>query len=455
MVGAHVATYGSSMNVEAVHARTTTLFVRILTEPFTARTWKETLYLLLSLPVGIATFVALVTGVMTGTGLLIVLLGFPVIWGTFVLARGLADVERARVRVLLDTDVARLYLPDAQGWWKRLRSRAEDPSTWLDIVYGILLLPVGIFTFAVTVTVWATGLAMAFLPVYSWALPRALPKPHTLGGSGVAFTLMDRPWVVHTAPEIAAASLIGVALVLLTPWIVRPMATASRGLVQAMLGGGASRQMSARVRELTESRTTAVDIAAADRRQIERDLHDGVQQRLVALAMDLGRAQEKFDRDPEGAKALLDEAHGEAKLALTEVRDLARGIYPAVLTDRGLDPALSALAAKCPIPVDVSVSVDPRPPASAEAAAYFVVSEALANIAKHARATRASVTVRRAQDSWLTIQVQDDGVGGADPSRGTGLAGLRERVSTLDGEFHLLSPEGGPTVLLVELPCAS
>ena len=170
--------------------------------------------------------------------------------------------------------------------------------------------------------------------------------------------------------------------------------------------------------------------------------------------MDLGRAQERFDRDPEGAKALLDEAHGEAKLALTEVRDLARGIYPAVLTDRGLDPALSALAAKCPIPVDVSVSVDPRPPASAEAAAYFVVSEALANIAKHAHATRASVTVRRARDSWPT-SVQDDGVGGADPAGGTGLAGLRERVSTLDGEFNLLSPEGGPTVLHVELPCAS
>jgi len=126
-----------------------------------------------------------------------------------------------------------------------------------------------------------------------------------------------------------------------------------------------------------------------------------------------------------------------------------------VLTDRGLDPALSALAAQCPVPVDVSVQVPERPPASVEAAAYFVVSEALANIAKHAQATKASVTVRRANDSWLTVQVQDDGVGGADAAGGTGLTGLRERVSTLDGEFHLLSPEGGPTVLFVELPCAS
>jgi signal transduction histidine kinase len=447
--------YVSSMSTGTVSAGSTVPVTRFLVQPFTARTWKETLYLLLSLPVGILTFTVLVTGLATGAGLLITLLGIPIIWLTFVLARGLADLERMRSRALLDVDVSRLYLPDAHGWWKRLISRAEDPNTWLDIVYGILLLPVGVFTFAITVTVWTLGLASALLPLYYWALP----KGSTSSGTGIvvfsAGGVGQRAWVIDTAPELAAVALFGVLIVLLCPWIIRGMASASRGLVQAMLGGGASRQMSKRVRELTDSRSSAVDMAAADRRQIERDLHDGVQQRLVALAMDLGRAQEKFDRDPEGAKALLDEAHVEAKRALGEVRDLARGIYPAVLTDRGLDPALSALAARCPIPVDMSVEVESRPPASVEAAAYFVVSEALANIAKHARATRASVTVRRARDGWLTIQVQDDGVGGADPADGTGLAGLRERVSTLDGEFHLLSPEGGPTVLLVEMPCAS
>lgn len=324
------------------------------------------------------------------------------------------------------------------------RRGSEQP--WLDIVYGLVLLPIGVFTFAITLTVWITGLACALLPIYYWALPKEV----TASGTGIVFFsggVRNRSWVVNTAPEIAAVAAIGVVIVLITPWVMRAMASASRGLVQAMLGGGASRQLSARVRELTDTRTVAVDIAAADRRQIERDLHDGVQQRLVALAMDIGRAQEKFDRDPEGAKVLLDEAHVEAKRALRDVRELARGIYPAVLTDRGLDPALSALAARSPVPVNVSVQVAERPPASIEAAAYFVVSEA--------RATRASVTVRRARDSWLTIQVQDDGVGGADPTAGTGLAGLRERVSTVDGEFHLLSPEGGPTVLFVELPCAS
>jgi signal transduction histidine kinase len=210
------------------------------------------------------------------------------------------------------------------------------------------------------------------------------------------------------------------------------------------------------VRELTASRTAAVDLAAEDRRQIERDLHDGVQQRLVSLAIDLGRAKEKLDTDtdPEGAKELVGEAHEEAKRAITEVRDLARGIHPAVLTDRGLDAALSALATRSPVRVDVRVDVVERPPASVEAAAYFVVSEALANIAKHASATRADVTVRRTGDR-LTIKVEDDGAGGATLVEGSGLAGLRDRVGALDGELHLLSPKGGPTVLMVEIPCAS
>ena len=423
---------------QTIAARPRNPIAGFLIAPFSARTWKETLYLLLGLPMGIVTFVLLVTGLTTGISTLIIMIGFPIIWITFVVARVLADLERMRANVLLDTDVARLYLPDERGWWKRLKSRAEDPSTWLDVVYGLILLPIGIFTFTVTLTVWITGLACALLPIYFWALPKEV----TNSGTGIVVFAAEgigkRTWVVDTAPEVAVVAVIGVVIVLLTPWIVRGMASASRGLVQAMLGGGASRQLSARVRELTDSRTAAVDIAAADRRQIERDLHDGVQQRLVSLAMDLGRAQEKFDRDPEGAKVLLDEAHAEAKLALSDVRNLARGIYPAVLTDRGLDPALSALAARSPIPVDVSVAVDRRPPASVEAAAYFVVSEALANIAKHARATRASVTVRRANDSWLTIQVQDDGVGGADPRprkrrRGSGTA---PRGPTARGPVH-------------------
>jgi signal transduction histidine kinase len=208
------------------------------------------------------------------------------------------------------------------------------------------------------------------------------------------------------------------------------------------------------VSQLTETRSRVVDAAEAERRRIERDLHDGAQQRLVALAMDLGRAQEKFDTDPEGARALVDDAHREAKQALVELRDLARGIHPAVLTDRGLDAALSAVAGRSPVPVRLSIDVGERPDPTIEGIAYFVVCEALANVAKHAGARRASVTVAR-RGTQLLVEVTDDGHGGADETTGSGLVGLRDRVEGVDGWLHLSSPLGGPTTLLVELPCAS
>jgi signal transduction histidine kinase len=324
-----------------------------------------------------------------------------------------------------------------------------DPATWTEIVYHLLLMPIGVVTFTLALTFWVLGLSTFFLPVYAWALPEPVhafgtaPDVNVIGGSSGG-------WVIDTPIEYAMVVLIGAVVLLLTPWIVRGLATANRALVRGMLG----RDLTARLQSVTASRAAAVDLAAEDRRQIERDLHDGVQQRLVSLAMDLGRAKEKLDTDPEHAKELVDEAHEEAKRAITEVRDLARGIHPAVLTDRGLDAALSALAARSTVPVDVQVDVAERPPASVEAAAYFVVSEALTNMTKHANATKATVTVRRSGDR-VTIQVQDDGVGGAQVAEGSGLAGLRDRVGALDGELHLLSPAGGPTVLMVEIPCAS
>jgi signal transduction histidine kinase len=256
--------------------------------------------------------------------------------------------------------------------------------------------------------------------------------------------------VLNTPFEYVLAILIGAAIILLTPWIVRGVGTANRYLVRGMIGS----DVFARERTLTQSRAAAVDLAAEDRRRIERDLHDGVQQRLVTLAMDLGRAREKLDTEPDRARELVAEAHEEAKLAIGEVRDLARGIHPAVLSDRGLDAALSSLAARSTVPVEMRVDVTERPPASVETAAYFVVSEALTNVAKHAVASKAAVTVRRSGDR-LTIQVQDDGVGGASVIEDSGLAGLRDRVRALDGELHLLSPQGGPTVLMAEIPCAS
>jgi len=417
--------------------------VRAFRAPFAARTWKETLHLLLNLPVGIVTFTVIVTGLSTGLGMLITLLGIPIIFATMYVSRWMGGVERARARALLDVDVPRPYRADPQPdkWWRVHVARFTDPATWIEVAYHLLALPIGIFTFTVAVTFWALGLGFVTAPAWFWALP----DPVDLLGSEA-----HHVWVVDTPLDYVLVVLLGVAALLVTPWIVRGLATANRFLVRGMLGGSES----ARVQELTESRAAAVDLAAQDRRQIERDLHDGVQQQLVSLAMDLGRAREKLDTDPERAKQLVEEAHEEAKRAITEVRDLARGIYPVVLTDMGLDAALSALAVRSTVPVDVRVDVAERPPASVEAAAYFVVSEALTNIAKHANATKASVTVRRTGDR-LTVQVQDDGAGGASLEDGSGLAGLRDRVRALDGDLHLLSPEGGPTVLMAEIPCAS
>src|SRR5262245_2187493 len=417
---------------------------RVLRAPFELRTWGETVHLLANLPIGVVTFTLVVTGFSLGLGLLITLLGIPVLALTVVVSRGIGALERGRARALLGAAVPIPYRPDPAGrWWNVLLARLRDPATWLSVVYDLVLLPVGIFTSVVVVTCWSAALAATLLPLYHWALPEMQ-------------TWMVGSWHVVDAPgEVAVFTLVGVLLLLITPWIVRAVAAANRMIVAGLLGGGVAPELSSRLERVTASRDAAVDVAAADRRRIERDLHDGVQQRLVALAMDLGRAKEKLDTDPDAARALVADAHEEAKRAIVDVRNVARGVYPAVLTDRGLDPALSSLAARSPVPVDVSVHVPVRPPASVEAAAYFVVSEALANVAKHARATRAAVTVRQADDGWLTIQVQDDGIGGAALTDGAGLAGLRDRVQAIDGELHLLSPQGGPTVLMVELPCAS
>jgi signal transduction histidine kinase len=219
-------------------------------------------------------------------------------------------------------------------------------------------------------------------------------------------------------------------------------------MVAGLLGPS---RLASRVVELESDRGVVVDTAAADLRRIERDLHDGAQARLVNLAMGLGLAKEKLTEDPRAAARMVDEAHGEVKTALQELRDLARGIHPAVLTDRGLDAALSSVASRCTVPVQVDVDLPARPAPAIEGIAYFTVSELLQNISKHARATRAMVDVWRVENR-LMLQVVDDGVGGADVSGGSGLAGLAERLDAVDGVLVVDSPVGGPTRITAELP---
>jgi signal transduction histidine kinase len=219
-----------------------------------------------------------------------------------------------------------------------------------------------------------------------------------------------------------------------------------------MLTGNRS-ALTARISTLEESRAGAVDVQDAELRRIERDLHDGAQARLVALGMSLGMAEQKLASEPDAARELLADARAGAGEALRELRDLARGIHPPVLADRGLDAAVRALAAGSPISVTVSATVPERPEPPVESAAYFVVAEALANAGKHAQASRVDVRIVAAH-GVLAVEVHDDGVGGADPSGG-GLSGLRRRVEALDGALRVTSPPGGPTTIRAELPCGS
>ena len=407
-----------------------------------ARTWRSLVHLVLDLPVGVLTFTVVLTLLVTAVSLLIVFpLALPFAWLLFVCARGLGTMERNRYAALLDVELRDPHPPlPPGGWWRHLTARARTGSRWREIGYHLLRLPVGAVLYALTAVVWCGPLALIAMPFYVDHVPGGTAKLWLLEiGSGAG------AWVAF------AAGVVG--LVFLAPWLTVGLAAVDRKLGRWLLGPSASAELSQQVTNLEASRSAAVDSAEAERRRIERDLHDGAQQRLVALAMDLGQAKEQFDANPEKARELVTGAHDEAKAALADLRGLVRGIHPAILTDRGLDAALSAVVARSPVPVTMHVDVTPRPAAAVESTAYFVVSEALANVAKHAHATKASVTIVRQGDRLVT-DVTDDGIGGADPAGG-GLHGLADRVAALGGRMHVLSPAGGPTTVMVELPSGS
>jgi signal transduction histidine kinase len=418
---------------------------RVLAAPLQPRTWTATIYLLASMFVGIAWQVILAVGLTLGVGLVIVWVGVFVLALTVLAWRGGAWLERRWVRVMLGVNIPEPYRPlPAGSLWQRARVLAADPATWKDLAYLVLLVPLGLVWFVVTATLWGLGLVMLLSPVWYWILPH---------GEAALFATGDRSHLaLDNLPVALLASVAGAAVCVGAAWAVRAMAAAHGAFAMALLGPSDS-QLRARVEALQASRDRAVDSAEAERRRIERDLHDGAQQRLVALAMDLGMARAKLETDPAAATALVGEAHEEAKRALAELRDLARGIHPAVLADRGLDAAISALAARSPVPVGVDVSTG-RLPDPVESAAYFVVAEALTNAAKHARASEIGVRITRHRD-LLIVEVIDDGAGGADPAGGSGLRGLADRVAGVDGHLTVTSPPGGPTVIRAELPCGS
>ncbi|MEV7681635.1 sensor domain-containing protein [Streptomyces sp. NPDC088341] len=426
--------------------RGTHLLPPALRTPIEARTWRAFGYLLLSLPISIVFFTYAITTLSLGGGLLVTFLGIPVLAVGLAGCRGFGMLERARARKLLALDVAdpapvRGKKSGVMSW---VGAMLKSGVSWRHLVYGVLHFPWAIFAFIVSVTFWVTSWALFTYPLWQWVFPRHLDQ------SGISLYSDSRgnDFFLDTPFEIGVTSAVGLVLVLATSWLIRGLVTVDRLMVSGLLGPS---RLATRVSELESDRGVVVDTAAADLRRIERDLHDGAQARLVALAMDLGLAKEKLAEDPEAAARMVDEAHGEVKTALQELRDLARGIHPAILTDRGLDAALSAIASRCTVPVNMSVDLPSRPAAAIEGIAYFTVSELLQNVSKHARARRATIDVWQTHGR-LMLQVTDDGQGGADTSAGSGLAGLAERLDAVDGILVVDSPAGGPTMVTAELP---
>ncbi|GAU67650.1 putative two-component histidine kinase [Streptomyces sp. NBRC 110611] len=421
-----------------------------LRAPFSGRTWRAFLYLFLSLPMAVLMFAYAIAVIALGAGLLVTFLGVPVLAGGLAGSRGLGALERARARALLGLEVAapepvRPAKPGLMAW---IGAVLKSGASWRHLLYSLLHFPWAVFAFVFSLVFWSVGWLLLSYPLWRWTFPAYLDQP--------GIQLVDfgngHFYYADTPAKIAFTSGIGLLLVLAGPWVIRGLTQVDRVMVQGLLGPS---PLATRVSQLESDRGVAVDTAAADLRRIERDLHDGAQARLASLAMDLGLAKAKLAEDPQAAARLVDEAHGEVKIALQELRDLARGIHPAILTDRGLGPALSALAARCAVPVRVTVdpdlNLDHRPAAAIEGMAYFTAYELLRNVSRHSRAGSATLDVWRTADRIMLL-VTDDGRGGADLHGGTGLAGLAERLAAVDGLLIVDSPAGGPTAITAELP---
>ncbi|CAN5610991.1 sensor histidine kinase [soil metagenome] len=419
---------------------TAPLIARAYRPVVSSATWRATAKVFLDVPITWATGLAVLIPAVVAVPTAIV---FPVSMAFAVTSlvgnRLAARWDRHRLAVFLDLHLANPHRPSTGGPWRRFTTELRDGATWRSYAYRLASIPVTAVASVVLAIAWCVPLTALGAPAWVWLLPDDridLGPVHLSGWSGAATSVV-----------------VGLVLLPIAPLLVSAAAYVERWIAALLLGPRGDAALTERIEQVESSRARVVDAGEVERRRIERDLHDGAQQRLVALAMNLGMAKEKFATDPDAARALLDEAHAESKRALVELRDLARGLHPAVLTDRGLGPALSAVAARSPVPVEVRVELADRPDPTSEGIAYFVVCEALANVAKHSRATRATVSISRLSGR-LVVEITDDGIGGAELS-GSGLVGLRDRVQAVDGWLQVLSPPGGPTTILAELPCAS
>ncbi|WP_121257843.1 sensor histidine kinase [Nocardioides ferulae] len=403
----------------------------------------ESAYALTAFPIALPAFVLVVVDLALGLGLSILIGGVLLLTLGVMVARGFARLERYRLRTWLGRPApspAYLCPPSSTPFWSRMLARLRDPQSWLDVVWAVAGLVTAIVAWAVALVWWAAvGAGLTY-----WFWQRWIPFEENNDSLAEILGLGDG----RTAESLLNLA-IGTFALLTLPWVVRAVTSLHAGMASALLSSRAELQ-----HQVSRERggRAAAHVAEADSlRRLERDIHDGPQQRLVRLTMDLGRAKRQLAEDPRQAQETLDAALAQARETVDELRSLSRGIAPPLLVDRGLAAALEEVALRSPVPVEPRLDVPAELPAHVETAAYFVVAETLTNVAKHSGADRARVVVGSAAGQ-LVVTVTDDGVGGAHPAKGSGLAGLQQRLAGVDGTLAVDSPTGGPTTVTARIP---
>ncbi|GAA1668995.1 sensor histidine kinase [Glycomyces endophyticus] len=409
----------------------------------------DTGYLLSMFFIALPSFIIGVVGTVLGVGTAVIWIGVPVAAATMFAMRGMAAAGRSMLPAVLGRELPRpryKRAPEDASALRRFLTALTDGQSWLNVLWAVAVLPVSIAGFAIAVAWWAATIATVTWPLWGWIVIAATGESE----QGLEIAARWLGWG-DSYLAMSALTLIGGAVMLLTivP-VIRGMAMA-----QALIGKGMLTSISGlheRIDQLEESRAAATSAEADALRRIERDIHDGPQQRLVGLGMELARVKRQLATNPEAAQETLEAAIAQTRETIDELRALSRGIAPPILTDRGLEAALAALTARSLVPVELETDLNGRYKASVESTVYFVTAECLTNVAKHSRASKATVSVEDWGDR-LVLSVGDNGVGGAHVSKGHGLSGLTDRVKAVEGQWTIDSPDGGPTVIVVEVPC--
>jgi signal transduction histidine kinase len=405
----------------------------------------DSAYVTFGFPIALVGFIVTLPLFVLGVGTLVTVIGLPIMVGALFAARGFADLERVRLPAVTHRPAPRpayRSAPAGAGFWRRIFAPMRDGQSWLDLMHAIFGWILNTISFVFVVTWWAGAIGGLSSIIWTQYIPHG-------------DTDQDLNELLHISDTLSARiglnTVIGAFFLITLPLVARVMALVPAQFGRALLTGIAEVQN--RISGLEMQRDSAVSAEATALRRLERDIHDGPQQRLVRLAMDLGRARQQLNKNPEAARATIDEALGQTRETLDELRALSRGIAPPILADRGLPSALAALASRSTVPVALTVPPDlGRLTPILENTAYFLVAESLTNLAKHSQAQAGAVYVNRSENR-LTVAILDDGVGGAHMSKGHGLTGLADRVRAAGGTLAVVSPAGGPTEIRAELPC--